>query len=113
MKNTYDPASRYADELLSYFSRNTAITITHKFMGSQLEVKSARTGNVIATVLIHETGIVVDELFTCPTLESAAVIIAGKKRFPKPKNTKKAWSPIRLNAKSLALMESDSGIRFA
>lgn len=113
MANSYDPSSEFASELLNYFARNTAIKIEHKFMGNTLEVKSARTGNVIATVVRDKGIFTVDGEFDFFDLRFVATFISGNRRFPKPRNTKKAWSPIRLNAKAVAMMEADSGIRFA
>lgn len=113
MKNSYDPASITADSLLNYFSRNTALKVEHRFMSDTLEVKSARTGNVIATVKRDGELYVVDGVHDFLSLEFVATFISGMRRFPKPKNTKKAWSPIRFNAKAIELMNSDSGIRFS
>lgn len=113
MANSYDPSAQFANELLGYFARNTAVKIEHKFAGNTLEVKSARTGNVIATVSRDKGVFTVDGQFDFVSLQFVASFIAGMRRFPKPRNTKKAWSPIRLSADSIRAMEHDSGIRFA
>lgn len=101
----FDSSAKAAAELLSYFGKNTAVRIDHKYGTSKLCIIVARTGNTIAEVMIQDKGIVVDELFVTPSLEAAANLIKGKKRFPKPRNMKRSWSPIRLT--DAAKAESD------
>lgn len=100
MNSTFDPAAIAAAELLSMFGKNTAIRIDHKYGQHEIRVCVARTGNVISDVMIHEKGIVIDELFIAPDMETAANVIKGKKKFPKPRNMKRSWSPIRLSEKA-------------
>lgn len=113
--NAYDPASFTAAELLGYFNKNTAIKVEHTFGKDKLVVKSARTGNIIATVeRDHDHGLYfVDEQFDFLSLEIAANYIMMNARFPKPKRRNKSFSPIRLNVAALKLQELDSDIRFA
>src|SRR4030095_9751908 len=113
--NAYDPASFTAAELLGYFNKNTAVKVEHVFGKDKLTVKSARTGNVIATVeRDHDHGLYfVDGQYDFLSLEMAAGYIILHPRFPKPKPRNKSFSPIRLNAAAIRMQELDSDIRFA
>jgi hypothetical protein len=99
----FDPASSFARELLSMFGKNTAVYLDHKYGHDTIRVVVARTGNIIAQVEYYE-GI---------SAHSAALDIMAMRSFPKPRNTKRSWSPIRLSEKAREMMEADSGIRFA
>lgn len=103
MNSTFDPAALFANELLSMFGKNTAVYVDHKYGQSELRVISARTGNVLAMVEYYE-GI---------SAQSAALDIMAMKSFPKPRNMKRSWSPIRLSGKAEAMLKADSGMRFA
>lgn len=109
----FDSSSIFASELLSFFGRNTAVRIDHRYGANKLAVISARTGNVISEVMYENGHVIIDELFTCPTIDDAAILIMGKKKFPKNRKMNRSWSPIRFSAASQAMMEADSGIRFS
>lgn len=114
MPNSFDAAAFTAAELLGYFQRNTAVTVTHAFGGATLLVKSARTGNTIATVKrekVNGTVLYVVDNFDFLSLEIAAGFIRGMARFPKPKNTRRHYSPIRLTPEAIAIREKDAGYR--
>jgi hypothetical protein len=98
---TFDSSSNAARELLALFGKNTAVRIDHKYGQATMYVVVARTGNVLASVLV------------CDDLEQCALAIMGMKNFPRPRNMKRSWSPIRLNSNAQAMMNADSGIRFA
>jgi hypothetical protein len=98
----FDSTSVLGSELLSYFGKNTAIRIDHRYGAKECAVISARTGNIIATVEALESGYAVSGLFVAPTLESAASIISGNKKFPRNRKMNRTWSPIRLTAKAEA-----------
>src|SRR4030095_26965 len=87
--SSFDPASNKARELLSYFGRNTAIRVDHKYGSKLMSVMNARTGNLIAMVNIDED------------LQAAALEIKGMKKFPRVRNMKRAWSPIVLTPQAL------------
>lgn len=99
----FDPTAIAAAELLSYFGKNTAVRIDHRYGASGMNVVVARTGNVIATI----------ESYDFIRLQEVALEIQAMRKFPKPRNMKRAWSPIRLSEKAKEMMEADSGIRFA
>ena len=84
----FDPAAIAARELLSYFGKNTAIRVDHKYGKEELSVIVARTGNVIATCAVGDN------------LEFIAAQIKAQRNFPKPRNMKRSWSPIRLSEKA-------------
>lgn len=86
----FDRTSITAQELLSHFGKNTGVTVRHMYNGRTIDIVSARTRNVIATVDIAEL------LFPCD-VAVAAFKIMGQNNFPKPRNTKRAWSRIVLN----------------
>lgn len=118
---SYDSTSIIAREMLSYFGRNTAVTVRHNYGTFDLEVVSARTGNVIATILLDscpayesiDFGRTGDTFTVHPfNLSVVADAIMSMKRFPKNRKMNKAWSPIRFSASAKAMMEQDSGIRF-
>ena len=89
---SYDSTSVKANELLSYFGRNTAIEVQHKYGATECAVVSTRTKNVIAIVdvEIHRN------------LEFVANEIMMMKKFPKNRKQNRAWSPIRLTERAKA-----------
>jgi hypothetical protein len=107
----FDSTSVMAAELLSYFGRNTAVELDHKYGSTECAVVSTRTKNVIATVVIDSslayeyvdfatTG---DVITASPyNLELVAARIMQMKKFPKNRKMNRAWSPIRLTAKAEA-----------
>lgn len=111
---TFDPAAIAAKELLSYFGKNTAVRVDHKYGRNELHVIVARTGNVIATIKFDKnlameyvdfakTG---DTFIVHPdSLCFVADSIKAMKRFPKPRNMKRSWSPIRLSEKATKDLE--------
>jgi hypothetical protein len=118
---TYDSTSIKGNELLSYFGRNTAVTVRHNYGTGAIDVMSARTGNVIASVVILDAPYMEYVDFTRTgrefrvssyNLAMVAGAIMADKRFPKNRKMNKSWSPIRFNAASKAMMDADSGIRF-
>jgi hypothetical protein len=91
----FDSTAKAAAELLSYFGKNTAVRIDHKYGTSTMNVVSARTGNIIREVVV-----------TADTdLHLVAVVTMAQKNFPKPRNMKRSWSPIRLT--EAAKVEAD------
>lgn len=102
----YDYSSLKAAELLSYFGKNTAVTLTHNYGNDVVEVRSARTNNVIESI---ENITALDSV----ALYILATSIMKNKKFPRNRKMNKAWSPIRFSAASKAMMEEDSGIRFS
>lgn len=114
MPNQFDAAAFTAAELLGYFKRNTAVNVVHGFGSDTLLVKSARTGNTIATVKRDRTNghvLYVVNGFDFLSLEIAARFIYSMARFPKPKKMNRSWSPIRLTPEAKAIMEKDAGYR--
>jgi len=83
---TFDPASSFARELLSMFGKNTAIEIHHKYGQNKIFVIVARSKNVLAEYDYEEGD----------SAEFIANEIKAMKRFPRPRNMKRSWSPIRL-----------------
>lgn len=83
----FDPTAIAAAELLSHFGKNTAVRIDHKYGTSKLCVIVARTGNTIAELdlEVHRA-----------SMEFYAAEIMAMKRFPKPRNMRRSWSPVRL-----------------
>ena len=98
----YDATSIFASELLSFFGKNTAVEIDHRYGSTECAVISTRTKNVISTVKYEDGHVIVDELFVCPTIDDAANLIMGKKKFPRNRKMNRTWSPIRLTAKAEA-----------
>ena|SRR5689334_19954223 len=105
----FDPAAIAAAELLSMFGKNTAIRIDHKYGRNEIRVCVARTGNEIATVKLDSSLAYeyvdfarTDDTFTVHPQSVAFVAdsIKAMKRFPKPRNMKRSWSPIRLSEKA-------------
>jgi hypothetical protein len=110
--NKYDPAGVFAHNLLIELGISTAIRIDHSFGRNKIEVKVARTGNVLATIELRKVAF--DGLYWNGTefwlslnggefedysLSGSfgmSLAIRGMKRFPKPRNNKRAWSPIVL-----------------
>ena len=82
----FDPASSFARELLSMFGKNTAIEIHHKYGMTKIYVIIARTKNVL-TEIDYVEGM---------NAESIANEVKAMKRYPRPRNMKRSWSPIRL-----------------
>jgi hypothetical protein len=118
---TFDNTSIKGNELLSYFGRNTAVTVRHNYGTGAIDVMSARTGNLIASVVILDAPYMEYVDFTRTgrefrvssyNLAMVAGAIMADKRFPKNRKMNKSWSPIRFSAASKAMMEQDSGIRF-
>jgi hypothetical protein len=99
----FDSTAKAAAELLSYFGKNTAVRIDHKYGHNAMDVVVARTGRVISTVMLSDY----------MNLEFTAAEIMAQKNFPRPRNMKRSWSPIRLSVKAQEMMDADSGIRFA
>ena len=91
----FDNTAIAAAELLSHFGKNTAVRIDHKYGTSKLCVIVARTNNEIAVVDINDDSYAVSNVRT-KSLEEIARVIMGNKRFPKPRNMRRSWSPIRL-----------------
>jgi hypothetical protein len=93
----FDSTSVKAAELLSYFGRNTAIEIDHRYGSNVCAVISTRTKNIIAEVdfdtLAPEIG---------HSLEAMAISIMAMKKFPKNRKMNRTWSPIRLTARAEA-----------
>jgi hypothetical protein len=98
MSNSFDPAAIAARELLAHFGKNTAVRVDHKYGRNELCVVVARTGNEIATL---------DEVNkkSASDLYLFAVMVMGMRKFPKPRNMKRAWSPIRLSEKAKEEMD--------
>ncbi len=88
----FDSTSTKANELLSYFGRNTAIEIDHRYGSNECAVISTRTKNVIVTVNFDEV----------TDLEFCASVIMAHKKFPKNRKMNRTWSPIRLTARAEA-----------
>lgn len=88
----FDSTSVKAAELLSYFGRNTAVEVDHRYGSKECAVISTRTKNVIWEC----------EDITTLDLQSAAVEIMGMRKFPKNRKMNRTWSPIRLTAKAEA-----------
>lgn len=91
----FDPAAIAAKELLAHFGKNTAIRIDHKYGMNKLSVIVARTGNEIAVVSVENGAYAVSNVRT-HSLEEIARVIQGQKKFPRPRNMKRSWSPIRV-----------------
>jgi hypothetical protein len=87
----FDPAAIAARELLSHFGKNTAIRIDHRYGRNEIRVCVARTGNEIMSIEYGENF----------NAEAIANEIKGMRKFPKPRNMKRAWSPIRLSEKAI------------
>jgi hypothetical protein len=84
----FDSTAKAAAELLSYFGKNTAVRIDHKYGHNTMHVVVARTGNVLATI---------DLSYSNKTmLHHWAAEIMAMKKFPRPRNMRRSWSPIRL-----------------
>jgi hypothetical protein len=98
----FDSTSVFASELLSFFGKNTAVEIDHRYGTKECAVLSTRTKNVISNVKYEDGLVIVDELFVCPTIDDAAILIMGKKKFPKNRKMNRTWSPIRLTARAEA-----------
>ena len=98
----FDTTSIFASELLSFFGRNTAIEIDHRYGSNECHVISTRTKNIISSVKYDDGVVIVDELFVCLTIDDAAILIMGKKKFPKNRKMNRTWSPIRLTARAEA-----------
>jgi hypothetical protein len=109
----FDSTAKAAAELLSYFGKNTAVRIDHKYGHPVMSISSARTGNVIATVSINSNGVYAVDNLSAIDLADVAQYIMSQKNFPRPRNMKRSWSPIRLSVKAQEMMDADSGIRFA
>jgi len=106
----FDSLSILANNLLAEFGNNTAITVTHNYGGKCIEVKSARTNNVIAEVEVDaqfdgkywpKLSLICDGQEHMGT-DSLAYQIMAMRKFPKNRKMNKAWSPIRLTAKAQA-----------
>jgi hypothetical protein len=82
----FDSTAKAAAELLSYFGKNTAVRIDHKYGHNAMHVVVARTGRVISTVMLSDY----------MNLEYTAAEIMAQKNFPRPRTMKRSWSPIRL-----------------
>lgn len=111
--NKYDPAATFANNLLIELGNNTAIRLDHSFGKNVIHVKVARTGNTIATIEMRQVAFdglywngtqfwlqLLDGEFEDYSLSGSfgmAVAIMGMRRFPKPRNMKRAWSPIVLS----------------
>lgn len=114
----FDSSSYKAAELLSYFGRNTAVTVKHQYGNSDvLVVASARTNLPIAHITLSDNEMDFtrhgkDYSANPLTLAMVAGAIMSHPSFPKNRKMNKAWSPIRFSAASKAMMEADSGIRF-
>ena len=82
---------------MSYFGKNTCVTLRHNYGSDVVDVLSARTGNVIAEVdfstLAPEIG---------HSIEAIAISIMGMKKFPRNRKMNRSWSPIRLTPKAQA-----------
>lgn len=88
----YDSTSTKVAELMSYFGRNTAIEIDHRYGAKECAVLSTRTKNVIISIdLSHDAD-----------LYELAHVIMGMKKFPRNRKMNRSWSPIRLTAKAEA-----------
>lgn len=121
---TTDSLSIAGNELLSYFGRNTAVTVKHQYIVERntfdrdvLIVASARTNNVLAHITLSESEMDFtrhgkDFSANPAALAFLAGAIMAQKSFPKNRKMNKSWSPIRFSAQAQAMMESDSGIRF-
>lgn len=114
--NRYDAAGQFAHNLLIELGNTTAIRIDHSFGQNVIEVKVARTGNTIATIELRKVAF--DGLYWNSTefwlklndgewedyslsgSWAMALAIQGMRRFPKPRNNKRAWSPIVLTDKA-------------
>ena len=115
---TIDSLSIAGNELLSYFGRNTAVTVKHAYGAENtLIVSSARTNNVLAHIVLLPT----EQDFTRHgkdfsanplALAFVAGAIMAQKSFPRNRKMNKSWSPIRFSAQAQAMMDADSGIRF-
>lgn len=92
----FDPTAIAAAELLSHFGKNTAVRIDHKYGTNKLCVVVARTGNVIAELdlSVHKA-----------PLDFYAAEIMAMKRFPRPRNMKRSWSPIRVTEAAKAELD--------
>ena len=113
----FDSSSVKAAEFLSYFGKNTAVTVRHNYGSDSLLVLSARTNAIIANVQLLESEMDFtrhgrDYSANPLALAFVAGAIMADKRFPKNRKMNKSWSPIRFSAASKAMMEADSGIRF-
>jgi len=111
--NKYDPAARFATNLLLEMGNNTAIRLDHSFGKNKIEVKVARTGNTIATIEMRKVAFdglywngtefwlkIADGEFVDFSYSGSfgiALEIMKMRRFPKPRNMKRAWSPIVLS----------------
>jgi hypothetical protein len=104
VKTMYDATSIFANELLSYFGRNTAIEVDHKYGSNECAVISTRTKNVIATVKKEWDGyyFLDSPAVASSELESIALMIMQSKKFPKNRKMNRSWSPIRLTPKAEA-----------
>ena len=119
--NKYDPAARFATNLLIELGKNTAIRLDHSFGKNKIAVKVARTGNTIATIELRKVAFdglywngtefwlqLLDGEFEDYSLSGSfgiALAIMGMKRFPKPRNMKRSWSPIVLTDSAKAEAE--------
>lgn len=122
---TIDSLSIAGNEFLSYFGRNTAVTVKHQYIVDRqgydsevLIVASARTNNVLAHVTLSDSEMDFsrhgkDYSANPLALAFVAGAIMADKRFPKNRKMNKSWSPIRFSAQAQAMMDEDSGIRFS
>jgi hypothetical protein len=110
-KTMFDSSSIAAAELLSMFGKNTCVTLTHNYGANNIEVRSARTNNVIAEVILDSSLAYeyVDYSTNGTTItahpmhmQEVAECIKAMRKFPKNRKMAKAWSPIRLTAKAQA-----------
>lgn len=118
---THDAMAVFVRNLLAEFGNNTAIEIDHKYGMNVAYVVVTRTKNVIATVEIRNNGFdgkywggtefwlkKLDGEWEDHTRGGSCTIafeIAGMKRFPKPRNMKRSWSPIRLTESAKAELD--------
>jgi hypothetical protein len=111
--NRFDPAATLANNLLIELGNNTAIRLDHSFGKNKIEVKVARTGNTIAVIEMRQVAF--DGLywnntefwlslaggefqdFTFSGSFGMALEIQKMRRYPKPRNMKRNWSPIVLS----------------
>ncbi len=98
----FDSTSVKAAELLSYFGKNTCVTIRHNYGSNELQVLSARTNNVIAEISKNDNGVYSIDGMTCIDLADVAQYVMSQKKFPKNRKMNKAWSPIRLTERAKA-----------
>ena len=114
---THDAMAVFARNLLAEFGKNTAVEIDHRYGTNTAYVVVTRTKNVIATIEFRHNGLLAHNYdgrywggteFWLKKLDgewedhtrggspSIALEVSRMKRFPKPRNMKRSWSPIRL-----------------